>query len=144
MTKRNYTIIDNFGQEIEDFDIVVSATNNGGNNVNELGFLFGTIVLLVTDYENVDARSTMATIRKNTLWSTGRDIRIINRVEVEVGSLPGRYRMKNVVKINQPTAEMLDFKLKIIMMLENSKVLSNVPRKLINDILTEARLECII
>ena len=82
MDNRNYKIVDNFNQEVKDFDVVTSSVNKLGSQVNELGVYWGTIIFTLSDFDKLDSKSTLVSIKKNTLWNTGRCTNIVNRVEV--------------------------------------------------------------
>lgn len=139
MDNRGYTILDNFNQEVSDFDVVVSSANKLGCQVSELGIYWGTIVFTVSDFDRIDSTQTSITLKKNTLWNTGRLSNIVNRVEVEAGMLQGTFKMKNIIKLENINEEMMDFRIRVITLLENGKIPNNVPRKLVNDILDDAR-----
>lgn len=139
--ERNYTILDNAGQEITEFDIVAIADNKSGVPENEFGVVFGTIILTLSNFENIDDRNNRVTAKKNTIFNTGRMTSIANRVEVEVGRLPGTYKMKGIIKISTPDENMMDFRVKIIDLMDKGFVTSNVPRKLVNEFLDAAKWE---
>lgn len=139
MGKRNYTILDNYGQALEDFDIVVSSACRQGCQVSELGVYYGTGVFELKDFENTIASADLILLKKNTLWNTGRNTSIVNRVEVEAGTLTGEFKMKNVIKLSNPTEELMDFRVKIITLIESGKVAANISRKLLFEFLDDAK-----
>lgn len=139
MNDRNYKIVDNFNQEVNDFDVVASSSNKLGSQVNELGVYWGTIVFTLSDFDKVNSSNVLVSLKKNTLWNTGRCNNIVNRVEVEVGSLPGVYQMKNIIKLDNVREDIMDFRIKILSLIEEGKVTNSVPRKLVNDVLKDAK-----
>lgn len=139
MNNRCYTIVDNFNQEVGDFDVVVSSNNKLGCQVSELGIYWGTIVFTVSDFDRIDSAQTSVILKRNTLWNTGRLNNIINRAEVEAGMLQGTFKMKNIIKVDNINEEMMDFRVRIITLLDDGKIPNNVPRKLINDIINDAK-----
>lgn len=140
MADRGYTILDNFNQEVNDFDIVVTSANNLGCQVSELGIYWGTIVFTVNDFDRINSTQTYLTIRKNTLWNTGRLTNIVNRVEIEAGMIQGTFKMKNIIRLENITEEMMDFRVRVITLLDEGKIPNNVPRKLVNGVLADAKL----
>lgn len=139
MDNRNYKIVDNFNQEVKDFDVVASAVNKLGSQINELGICWGTIIFTLSDFDKLDSKSTLVSIKKNTLWNTGRCTNIVNRVEVEAGLLPGIYQMKNIIKLDNVREDIMDFRIKILTLIEEGRVTNNVPRKLVNEVLEDAK-----
>lgn len=139
MDNRNYKILDNFNQEVKDFDVVASAVNKLGSQINELGICWGTIIFTLSDFDKLDSKSTLVSLRKNTLWNTGRYTNIVNRVEVEAGLLPGVYQMKNIIKLDNVREDIMDFRIKILTLIEEGRVTNNVPRKLVNEVLEDAK-----
>lgn len=139
MDNRNYKILDNFNQEVKDFDVVASAVNKLGSQINELGICWGTIIFTLSDFDKLDSKSTLVSLRKNTLWNTGRCTNIVNRVEVEAGLLPGIYQMKNIIKLDNVREDIMDFRIKILTLIEEGRVTNNVPRKLVNEVLEDAK-----
>lgn len=136
---RNYTILDNFEQILNDFDIVATSACRKGCQVSELGIYYGTGVFELKDFENTISNNDLIEMKKNTLWNTGRSTNIVNRVEVEAGTLAGTFKMKNVIKLTNPAEELMDFRVKIITLIESGKVAANISRKLLLEFLDDAR-----
>ncbi len=139
MADRNYTIVDNFNQEVNDFDVVATSLNKLGSQVNELAVYWGTVLFTLSDFDKQESRNTLVSIKKNTLWNTGRNISIANRVAIEIEELPGTYKMKNIIKLDSVREDIMDFRIKIITLIESGRVTNNVPRKLMKDFLDDAK-----
>ena len=139
MDNRNYTIVDNFNQKVDDFDVVATSLNKLGSQVNELALYWGTALFTLSDFDKQESKSTLVSIKKNTLWNTGRNTSIANRVAIEVGELPGTYKMKNIIKLDNIREDIMDFRVKIINLLDEGRVTNNVPRKLIREVLDDAK-----
>lgn len=139
MDNRNYTIVDNFNQKVDDFDVVATSLNKLGSQVNELAVYWGTALFTLSDFDKQESRSTLVSVKKNTLWNTGRNTSIANRVAIEVGELPGTYKMKNIIKLDNIREDIMDFRVKIINLLDEGRVTNNVPRKLIREVLDDAK-----
>ena len=139
MDNRNYTIVDNFNQKVDDFDVVATSLNKLGSQVNELALYWGTVLFTLSDFDKQESRSTLVSVKKNTLWNTGRNTSIANRVAIEVGELPGTYKMKNIIKLDNIREDIMDFRVKIINLLDEGRVTNNVPRKLIREVLDDAK-----
>lgn len=140
MNDRRYTILDNFKQVVNDFDVVASSACKQGCQVSELGLYWGTIVFILNDFDKMDSVQASVTLRRNTLWNTGRNTSLVNRVEVEAGMMQGTFQMKNIIKIGNLNEELMDFRVKIITLIEEGKVANNIPRKILVDMLDDAKM----
>ena len=136
----NFTILDNFDNTLNDFDLVAIGLNEQGISTVILGIYYRTAVITFNDFENRNGNQTTLTVRRYNLYSTDRYIRgIVDRVKIEYGELPGTYKLKNSIKIENLDISMKCLKDNMLKLLSNYKINNTVPRKLINDILDDAR-----
>lgn len=139
MENNNYTILDNFNQEVKNFDMVSTASNKQGVLVSEIAMYYDTKLFVFSDFDNIDSRNTLISVRKNTLWGVDRNAWIVDRVQVEIGELPGRYKMKNIIKIDDTNNVIAELRKQYIYKLSKFHIASSVPRKTVNDVLIDAK-----
>ena len=139
MENNNYTILDNFNQEVKNFDMVSTASNKQGVLVSEIAMYYDTKLFVFSDFDNIDSRNTLISVRKNTLWGVDRNAWIVDRVQVEMGELPGRYKMKNIIKIDDTNNVIAELRKQYIYKLSQFCITSSVPRKTVNDVLRDAK-----
>lgn len=139
MENNNYTILDNFNQEVKNFDMVSTASNKQGVLVSEIAMYYDTKLFVFSDFDNIDSRNTLISVRKNTLWGAYRNACIVDRVQVEIGELPGRYKMKNIIKIDDTNNVIAELRKQYIYKLSQFCITSSVPRKTVNDVLRDAK-----
>lgn len=135
----NFKILDNFDSTLNDFDIVVTGINDQGMVNTALGIYYRTSIFTFNNFESRESVQSIILARKYNLYSVGRDKGIVDRIRVEYGELPGTYKIKNAIKIKNPDLPMKCLRDNIIKMISNYKINSNVPRKLINEILEDAK-----
>lgn len=138
MENKNYKILDNFGQEVNNFDMVVTASNEQGIQVSTIAMYWNTLLFIIPDFDNRDNKNSAVSLRKNTLWDSKID-RIVDRVAVEIGELPGVYKMRNIIKLNSLSEEMMDLRVTFLDKIERYCISNNVPRKTVSSLLDDAR-----
>ena len=139
----NFKILDSFNNELNDFDLVATGLNEQGNIATILGIYYKTQIITFADFENRDGLQSLLSSKKYNLYSTDKYFRgFIDRVKVEYGDLPGTYKLKNAIKIENLDIPMKCFKDTIFKMLKDYKVNNTISRKLLNEIIDDmGRLE---
>jgi hypothetical protein len=138
-SNRKYRMLDNFGQELYDFDIVIMSSYKNNNPLSEIGVYYNACTFVLEDFDHPNSKSNAVALIRGLLWETGQYPKIVDRIHVEIGSVGGEYRMKNIIKVENPTDEMIRFRAQIIKMLSNYTVLPNVQRNIVNDVIANAK-----
>jgi hypothetical protein len=136
---RKYRMLDNFGQELNDFDIVIIASTHNSNSISEIGMYYNASTFVLDDFDKPDNRENAVTLSRGLLWEISQFPKIVDRIKVELGFVGGDYRMKNVIKVVNPTDEMLEFRRKILQMILNYKIAPNVQRNILNTVIVDAK-----
>ena len=141
MNLRNYNfkILDNFDNTLNDFDIVVTGLNEHGVITTIPGIYYRTAILLFNNYENINSEQNTLTIKRYNLYGTSVNKGLVDRVKVEYGDLPGTYKIKNTIKIENPDIPMKCLKDRMLKMLFNYKISGTVPRKFINEMIDDVK-----
>lgn len=129
------TVEDNFGQQLENYDIVAVATNLSGSTINTLGIYYNTCVFTLSDLE--DSRNCQVQVKRLNMFNNDRYGALINRQEVEYGMASGDFKMKSLIKINEPNEYMKMFKETVFDKFKKGEFSQGISRKYINSILAD-------
>jgi hypothetical protein len=119
----DYIMIDNYGNELNNLDLIATVYENRC----VIGVYFKTYIIILDTYDNI--RASVAKLRRNNIFTTGRDIRTVDRTDLEKGFRQGKFLLDNVIKISDLTEELVLLRTTILQKLENGMTSSNMLRE---------------
>lgn len=132
--ENNYTIYDNFGNEIKDFDMVALSILKDGIPINYIGVSYGTKVITFKNFPDIESDIT---IKGKKLFNVDKQY-LINSELLEQNKTHGKFIAKNVIKFELLDENLIFLRGSILDKLElalNSGKISDQQRKYVNRII---------
>lgn len=130
-------VYDNFGQRLEDLDLVVVAAQENSINICKMGIYFNTFLFILA--QGATADKGVVDMKRYAMFKHDENERPVNRILVEMGEEQGELILKGCIKQGDLTEDMLIMRAMLIDKIQKGKLKSNVNRSITNDLLRVAQ-----